>query len=154
MFRSLRGTFAIFTAVVALGLALAANPGRAADFQHAQLKSTDGTEIRLDYQQGIFRDGYIVASPLWVHVSNPLLRPEDRVRVLLMVYDHGAQEQYEAVDLYYLKPGQFEGVLRGGLVIGREGHDFEEQLACVVSGRWLTDPINRTSNFQLTLRNN
>lgn len=147
MFRKLRGAIA----VGGLGLALMSSPGLADDFEHAELKSSDGTSIQLDYQQGIFRDGYLVASPLWVHVISPSLRPLDRVRVVLMVYDFGRQEQFEEVDLYYAAPGRFDGYLRGGLVIGREGDDFKEQLACVVSGRWLRDPINGTSNFQLTL---
>lgn len=147
MFKRLKGALA----AGGVGFFLISGVGLADETLHSQVKSTDGTVIQVDYQQEIFRDGYVIATPLWIHALNSRLRPGDRVRVVLMTYDAGRLEQFETVDLYYSEPGRYEGLLRGGLVIGHEEDHFRQELACVVNGGWLSDPINGTSNFQLTL---
>lgn len=117
-------------------------------WRHANLKAADGTEINVDYN--VFRAGDgLLADPIWVNVSNPAFCGGERARVVL-INSSLAGQSTQTLDLEYAGQGRFTA--RAGRVwIIQPEANFSQEIAVVVDGKWLTDPVSGSNNFKFRM---
>ncbi len=127
-------------------------------WKNVRLQAADGTKITIDYAP-LSLGGEIIAAPLWVTVSGPRLKGSENVRaVLLTFYDSpnmAANTLKEAQELDLKFNGQAfqaEGqrVQLSESHIGY-GYNFRQEIAVVVDGKWLADPVNGSHNFKFKM---
>lgn len=131
---------------------------RKENWKHVQLTAADGTSITVDY---LVQDlaGSVIAAPVWVNVSGRNFNNVGNVRVLLINYYLTSGpiqlEDTQQLDLKYSGGYRFTGQLQkvlmseGTYMYG--GNIFRQELAVVVDGKWLRDPVSNTSNFKFQL---
>lgn len=117
-------------------------------WRHANLKAADGTEINVDYN--VFRAGdAIMADPLWVNVKNPAFSGGEKVRVVL-INSTVLTQSTQTLDLEHAGQGRFTA--RAGRVwIMQTEASFNQEIAVVVDGKWLTDPVSGSNNFKFRM---
>ena len=125
------------------------------------LQAADGARLTIDYNP-LSLDNEIAAAPLWVTVAAPWFNGSEKVRAVLMNYYDRSNtsanilKDTQTIDL------QFNGVAfqaegrRVQLLISHLGYigydyNFRQEIAVVVNGRWLTDPVNGTHNFKFKM---
>lgn len=135
---------------------------------HVKFTSTNQTQIQTDY---LLKPGYysrehlegLAAEDVWVHVSNPEWTGQEKVQ---LIFVEGPSSQ--AIDLNYNpQEKRFSSrVLRNfAVMVKRYGpfagdpqlpdfiHHYGYEIAVVVNGHWLKDPISQSSNFVLNFAN-
>ena len=148
------------------------------DWRHAGLKSENGIEIKMDYKTRDSRpEGCLkcqlttYADPLWINISGGSLKESDKVRlVLINIAHYSYTPQYPSTDVNYLDltwdkdhfTGDYKSVsqLDGhlySLPIYASGYGgiwiYDQELAIVVNGTWLVDPISKKNNFKFIYKN-
>ncbi|MDA8244996.1 MAG: hypothetical protein M0025_12865 [Elusimicrobia bacterium] len=138
------------------------------NWKNIRLAAQDGTKIVIDYAP-LSLGGETIASPFWVTVVKPGMgfTGGEKVRAVVMTYydtsNMAANTLYETqeLDLKPVYPGSYgHGPVtfqaKGQRVeilqshIGY-GYNFRQEIAVVVDGRWLADPVNGTHNFKFKL---
>jgi hypothetical protein len=136
-------------------------------WKHVQFVSKEGVSIQLDYQpvesrslHCIICSTYYYANPLWISVSHPLLRPSDKIRVVLLNFSKhtGMLNEKLVVGEFDLKHGA-AGIFNKQLPalsiqrLDPEGEEsYRQELAVVINGRWLKNSIDNSSNFGFKLK--
>ncbi len=129
-----------------------------ANWKHINLQAADGTRISIDYSP-LSLGSEIIAAPLWVTVSRPGLTGAEKVRAVIMNYydssNISANTLYEKQELDLKYNGtafQLEGsrVELSQSHIGY-GYNFRQEIAVVVDGKWLSDPVNGSHNFKFKM---
>lgn len=130
------------------------------NWKNITLKAADGTRIVLDYAPS-FYDGNATAQPLRVTVSDPRFNGSEHVRAVVMTYYTnsymaGKLKDTRQLDLPY--NGQAFQAKTEGVSIMETLHtgygyncDFRQEIAIVVDGQWLTDPVSGSHNFGFKL---
>jgi hypothetical protein len=117
---------------------------------HAWLGATDGTSVSIDYRAiGSFTHGnrFFGLDPVWFNVHRQDLGEHDAVRLVFVDLDQQTTLTSQTIDLTFAEPGRFTGQARA----------FEsavyrhQQVAVVINGTWLKDPIGGGSNFSVDL---
>lgn len=125
-------------------------------WKHVSLVAADGTRITVDYSV-LDLGGSVIATPVWVNVEGA---NAGKVRVVLMNYyffPNGSLKlrDTQQIDLKYAGGSRFTGELQkvllseGTYMYG--GNLFRQELAVMVNGQWLRDPISNTNNFKFQL---
>jgi|GEM_PF-5711260 len=122
------------------------------------LLASDGTGLMMEY---ILRsaDGETIADPFRVTASLPRPKGTEKIRVVIMTYYDSSNMpantllETQNIDLEF--DGQvFRGVGRGVKLseshIGY-GYNYRHEIAVVVDGVWLTDPVSDSHNFRFKL---
>lgn len=130
---------------------------------HVFLKATDGTELQIDYQVGrqqlAHSPDLLVMGNLYTHVKNEAFAGSEDVSMVLMNPVNG----YEPSSSQTLRSLPFDGQRFTGkasdLANGRYTpyikYDFPNyasfhlEIAVVVNGVWLKNPLSGESNFKL-----
>lgn len=128
------------------------------NWKHVRLTAADGTAITVDYTVQDLA-GSVIASPVWINVSGRDFNKVGNVRVLLINYYLTSGpiqlEDTQQLDLKYAGGSRFTGQLQkvlmseGTYMYG--GNIFRQELAVVVDGKWLRDPVSGTNNFKFQL---
>lgn len=125
-------------------------------WRHVSLKATDGTEIKVDYNM-VGNGGLLEAAAIWINVSNPAFRGDEKIGAALMNYSADnpmfpTVMQTQKVDLKYVD-GKFTGQAAVPVLVseGSMGHQYRQELAIVVNGNWLTDPVSKQHNFKFKM---
>lgn len=139
-------------------------------WKHILLRSAENVSISLDFQE--HHDSFFSsqnestwsAAPFTISVSYPGLSAQNSVRVVLMNFRRlmgpGAardaeQLETQQLDLEWRGGGVFSTSIFQFFPLHQEGptgcFDYRQELAIVISGRWLWDPISRTHNFKLDM---
>jgi hypothetical protein len=113
----------------------------------------------VDSLEGVQNEGSewrYVASPAWLNVQRSDLGPSDHVRAVWIDNSQFVGQTYSQnqVDLSYAGNGRFTAQLPDTVeYLGDEsgGLPTSQQLAIVVDGDWLTDPVSGSHNFNLQL---
>ena len=117
---------------------------------HAGLTATDRTSISLDYQAtGSFTRGnaFFGVGPLWFNVHRQDLHEQDAVRLVFLDLEDGRLQSSQTIDLTFAEPGRFTAPATAfETAIYRA-----QQVAIVINGTWLKDPISGNSNFTVSL---
>lgn len=116
------------------------------------LRAADGTEITVEYEPSRGGDE-IRAESVRLRVRNAGLRGAEKVRAVLMNYFDGqvaaGMKDSQTIDL------AFDGAAFTGkaapLTLMQPEMNFRQELAVVVDGRWLTDPVGGGHNFRFKL---
>ena len=155
--------------LAALGFAvLASSSALASEWKHSELVSAEGVAVEVDYtvKSDVFTGCYKCtlytrSDALWINVSAPNLSEGDKVRAVLVNKGKFATTpdvlhfESKEIDLTYAGNGRFTadaGSLRiwGAGYAGTE--TFTLELALVVNGTWLKDPVSKTNNFVVPLQ--
>lgn len=158
-------------------LASAMSAGTAAagptDWCHDYLRSADGFAINFDYQvieTGPNPNGPSeikrTTSPAWLNVVGASFSGAEHVSAVIVTHGYSEKcgpvecglydEQVHHVDLAFAGGNRFTGQVSGDLPFQLyvEGDDDATQylyeIAVVVDGRWLKDPVSGSSNFRYT----
>jgi len=122
------------------------------DWRHDSVRATDGTDIRFDLKTQDTQTGdpkpliTTEASPVWVNVYDPAIRPDSKVRLVLsdqglFAGPNGRDDRI--VDLWVPESGHATVEL-SPLTIHDGGyggnHDYRQQVALVVDGNWKQNP--------------
>jgi hypothetical protein len=130
------------------------------NWKNIRLQSADGAKITLDYSPS-FYDGNVTAEPLWVTVSSPRFTGSEKVRAVIMTYYEnsymaGKLKDTREIDLAY--NGTAFQAKNAGVNIVESLHVgygynclFRQEIAVVVDGVWLSDPVNGSHNFNFEL---
>ncbi|MCX6116735.1 MAG: hypothetical protein NT027_04280 [Proteobacteria bacterium] len=150
----------VFFAVGYLVLLLNSSRSFANTWCHAFLKATDGSVLQLDYQvQRIGRNrgpDIYVMSNLYLHAQNDAFEGSENVSMVIMNPVNGSTSaSSKELSKFSFNEGQFTGNAndigngRFEPVIRYDypGETFYLEVAIVVDGIWLKDPISGTSNF-------
>jgi hypothetical protein len=122
---------------------------------HVGLSATDGTTINVDYQvNGPYgRGSYYQLSHVWVNVSNNKVNSNAKVRAVL-IHKNQSATTYQ-LDLQSAGSGRFSGSLNADQSITGNTYDqTSDEIAVVVNGQWLKDPISRNNNFKFNFSRN
>ncbi len=138
------------------------------NWKQAKFTASDGTKIVVDYSP-LSLGAEIIASPLWVTVVKPGMgfTGAEKVRAVIMNYydssNIAANSLFEKqeLDLKLVPPGSYgHGPLSYQAQAQRVelsqshigyGYNFRQEIAVVVDGQWLTDPVNGTHNFKFKM---
>lgn len=145
-----------------------ANLGFSSPWLHSQVVSQEKVAITLDYtyERDAF-DGcykctfYDRTSNLWINVTADWLSNSDRVRVVLLnkSYPFWSAGEYfnletREIDLSFAEDGRFTASISALKLFG-SGYGgkeiFELELAVVINGVWLLDPISQSHNFRVSM---
>jgi len=155
--------------LAALGFAvLSSSAALAGEWKHAQLVSAEGVAIDVDYTvksdtfNGCYKCTLFTRSDaLWINVTAPNLSEGDKVRAVLVNKGKFATAsdvihfETKEIDLTYAGNGRFTADA-GSLRIWGSGYagaeTFTLEVALVVNGTWLKDPMSQTNNFVLPLQ--
>jgi hypothetical protein len=127
-----------------------------ATWRKANLRSEDGTEITVSYVP-LDLGGETVAAPAWVIVSSPRLRGTEKIRAVIMTYydlpsvGGSTLTDTQTLDLKYSPYGSFSAQAQKLSMFG-VGFSFRQEIAVVVDGRWLVDPVSGSHNFKFKMR--
>lgn len=137
-----------------------------AEWKHASAISAEGVQIQVNYEvkQGpvnCFKcSQYTYATPLWITIEHSSLKSSDKVRVMLLNFrKHSfySKEQLEVQELdlkFFSEDSSFSQEAQP-LVIYSSGYGGTEicrqEIAVVINGQWLKNPVNGTSNFAIKL---
>lgn len=155
---------------ILLGLILSVSAW-ATEWKHVNLQSSDGTKIAIDYQaqQEAFSGCYkctidTKTTAAWINVSAPNLGANDTVHAVVLNFRLGnhSYAQPEVVelndyhiDLHWDENAQKFTATLPALSIYRTGYPgtwkFRQEIAIVVNGQWLNDPMSNTHNFKFSL---
>ena len=156
------------TVTLAFASVFTAGAALAQDWKHASVKSAEGVTLNLDYTTkkdpvtGCYKCTlYTRTDALWLNIEAPGLGDGDTVRAVVLNkrYTQWTRPEPTEIETYAfdLAPagnGRFT-VDAGTLRTWGQGYggveDFVLEIALVVNGKWLQDPISGTSNFQLNL---
>lgn len=128
-------------------------------WRHVKFTAADGTGITVDYSVQDLT-GSVIAAPVWINVSGGNFNNVGNVRVVLMNYyffPNGPVKLHDTqqLDLKYSGgprfTGQFQKVLMSEGTYMYGGNIFRQELAVVVDGKWLRDPVSNTNNFKFQL---
>ena len=128
------------------------------NWKNVKLQAADGTRISIDYSP-LSLGSEIIAAPLWITVIRPGSTGAEKVRAVVMNYydssNMAANTLYgkQELDLKYNGAAfQAEGqrVELSQSHIGY-GYNFRQEIAVVVDGKWLTDPVNGSHNFKFKM---
>lgn len=152
------------------------------NWKHARLVSAEKIEISVDFISKFYNtssnkpSSSTYASPIYFNITDRNLDSQDKVQVVLINhyksesrygnYAYSAQKEY-IIDLSYAEGGQFTAQFSSDndytneestrLQIAGFSYSsaiyFWQEIAVVINGQWLTDPVGRTHNFQLNLDN-
>lgn len=130
-----------------------------------RLKAKDGTEIILSYSiasENLPESQELVAKPIWVNITLPAGRDcSAKVRAVVINYYDSSNvpankiESQQEVDLV-LSPrpesrcefyAELKPIRLSSSHIGY-GYNFRQEIAIVVDGQWLVDPVNGSNNFK------
>ena len=92
---------------------------RADNWQHIQMLSQDGTQIRVDYVRGYQSHGDL-AKPIWLNIINNNFQENDMVQVSLLNYCDSRSDQpsFEyKLTMDYAAGKRFTGQFSGGVLI-------------------------------------
>lgn len=130
------------------------------NWRQSSFTSSDGTGIAVGYSP-ISLGGSIIASPVRIEVRRSYFRGTEKVRAVVMNYydssamPQGQIQETQTLDLQYDGHGGFYGELSGKVLLSEShigyGYNFRQELAVVVDGVWLKDPLNGTSNFRFKM---
>ena len=120
-------------------------------WHHTSLTSADGYQVSLDFRLGYqeYRGGAVFpyAHQLWVHVDHPDGEEIQEARVVFVAvsrdFDGSYLEQVSYLDLEELGDHEASGVI-WELYLGL----VRFEMAIVVNGKWLVDPVSGSHNFQ------
>ncbi len=160
---------ALVLGALALSSSLSVLPAVADDsWHHRVMRSDEGVQISIDYQirqssqTGCLQCQIpILAAPLWINVKGHDLDEQDQVRVVLInqyynPYSAGGpiREGEYIQDMVFAEPGRFTAQLQD-LAIFSSGFQgawyFEQEVAVVINGSWLTDSASGSHNFKISL---
>ncbi|MBI4350333.1 MAG: hypothetical protein HY550_02735 [Elusimicrobia bacterium] len=128
------------------------------NWKHVGLQAADGTKIAIDYSP-LSLGGEVIAAPLWVTVADKRLTGSEKVRAVIMTY-------YDSSNMAAITPKEIQNLdlkfngqafqAEGRRVQISESHigygyNFRQEIAVVVDGKWLTDPVNGSHNFRFKL---
>ena len=129
---------------------------------HAPLRADDGTEIQIDYQVARWQLAHspdlLIMANLYTHIKNNAFNGLEDVSVVLMNPPNRSEQAFSQVLSSLSFDGQRFTGKASNLEHGRYApyirHDipgyssFHLEIAVVVNGRWLRDPIGGDSNFK------
>lgn len=125
-------------------------------WKHANVQAAGGEKIAVDYQLHGWAEKTI-ASPIWVNISAGSFNGSERIgAVLLNYYDGsgmpaGQLQSSQRLDLVYAGGGRYTAAAQPVVVseshIGY-GYNFRQEIAVVVDGKWLVDPVSGGHNFK------
>ncbi len=167
--------------LIALTLIAAANPAQAGSFdlnrlgakeikgaetktapvqnlgwRHVGLRAEDGTGIKIDFN-AVSIGNRIMATPVWINVSNSALKGGENVTaVLINYYDNSNQiESTQNIVLKYAGDGKFTAQADRIEVLQRSHNGSiyfcRQEIAVVVDGNWLVDPVTGVHNFKFNM---
>lgn len=144
-------------------------------WHHASGTSQEGVSLTLDYTtkkdafNGCYKCTYYTRTDaLWLNLQSPVLKAGDSVRAVLVnkryaFWTRPDVTEIETREVDFAYAGSEGGVARftveaGNLRTWGSGYggteDFELEVAIVVNGVWLKDPVSGTSNFRFALSEN
>lgn len=146
-----------------IGMLVSGSTALADTWCHDLLKATDGTEIQIDYQIGqespMRMPTYWAMKNVYVHVKNKNFTGSEAVSVVFTTAVNGRRPDWSRVahdvpydgDRYTASGGIFDrpftSLIRPtGWNGGGASYHFE--VAIVVDGHWLVDPVSTESNFK------
>lgn len=133
------------------------------NWKHISLRAADGHSITIDYNPLSLGSeslgSEIIAAPLWVTVANSRFTGGEKVRAVIMTYYDSSViaantlKDTQNIDLKY-NSRAFQA--QGSRVQIMESHigygyNFRQEIAVVVDGNWLADPVNGTHNFKFKM---
>lgn len=137
-------------------------------WNHRTLYSAAGTQIKIDFNieveefSGCYKCNLDTrAKNLWVNIIDTDLTSNDQVRIIFLNKEYSSYRnpgefylQTIELDLEFAENGRFTGPL-GSLTIYSSGYGgtfhYAQEIAIVINGEWLLDPISNTNNFSLKL---
>ncbi len=153
--------------VLAFGVLLA-SASAAEEWKYLLLRATDDTKVNIDYvvypytQPDCYKCSTVYyAEPVWIHVKNPHLGPNDRVKIVLENFNSvpivNHHEMREVV-LTYQEPGRFSAQLDERMAVHENGFEgtfpARQEISVRVNGHWLEDPVSRSPVFRFNLFDN
>ena len=108
------------------------------DWQHINLKSKQGAEIRLDYKTlryGYYGSVVVNVSDLWLHVNRIDLNSTSQVRIVLINFPYYEPNtvQTQQYDLQYANDQHF---MLNAPYLGSNIFNARQELAVVINGEW------------------
>lgn len=128
------------------------------NWKNIRLQAADGTRLVIDYAP-LSLGGEIIAAPLWVTVANPRLNGSENVRAIIMTFYDSSNvaantlKDTQTIDLKFngqAFQAQGQRVQLSESHLGY-GYNFRQEIAVVVDGQWLADPVNGTHNFKFKM---
>jgi hypothetical protein len=133
------------------------------DWQHAALKSTDGTRLSLDFQDVAVQADEFTAADVtanaWLNISNPAFGPSTKVSAVLIdktqtpfAPHYPQSEDVHVVELQYAGDQRFTApvpTMALNVMGAHYGERHAWQIAAVVDGDWKTDPVSGDHNFNV-----
>ena len=128
------------------------------NWKDLRLQAADGTEIVINYAPKDL-GGTMIADPLWITVVNKAYRGGEKVRVVLMTYYEATASSADSLKETKELDLPFNGTAyqaKGPEMRIFEGHhawvhQFRQEIAVSVNGKWLVDPVNGSHNFRFKL---
>ncbi|MCX5786400.1 MAG: hypothetical protein NTX59_12000 [Elusimicrobia bacterium] len=128
------------------------------NWKNIRLNAADGSSIMIAYNP-LSLGSEIIAAPLWITVANPKFTGTEKVRAVIMnYYDSSVMaantlQGTQNIDLKYngqtfQAEGQRVQIMESHIGYG---YNFRQEIAVVVDGNWLIDPVNGTHNFKFKM---
>ncbi len=120
-------------------------------WKQASLKAADGTVITVDYTPMSAGKEIIMAEPVWVSVMSPGHQMR-KVRVVLINYfeDSDQTKEIQTLDLTPVQSYTFKARAQS-IALREMVYAFRQEIAVVVDGNWLVDPVTGGHNFKFNM---
>lgn len=123
------------------------------NWKHSALKAADGTNIVLEFSAASLANE-VIANPVNLRIYNyRKFSGRESVRAVVLTLQDNEGRTYlidtKTVDLRF-RYNEFTATLRN-VLMGRDGNAFRHEIAVVVDGKWLVDPVNGSNNFRFSM---
>lgn len=121
-------------------------------WKYINLQAKDGTKVDVQYHVAAQADTSAVAEPVWITVTNPAFTGKEKISVVLINHYSGPHSGGESALNIALKYWGGKFIAPAGRVVLKDNTAYyRQEIAVVVDGNWLTDPVSQSHNFKFTM---